>query len=173
ADGGAAAAANPNPTPPSLALQEQERRAQYQQMADRLGETLAQRLVSQVERGQWKMQMRMQPSGLGRIDVELDMRAEGLHAMFTADNSVTRDLINQGANRLRDNLAQAGMAVANFWVGGDASSKSGGNPTHGQAFQEAIVAQDRSVAAVKPAATALPTEPFANRSDATGLDVLA
>jgi flagellar hook-length control protein FliK len=101
----------------------------YEQLAQRLGEALGQRLQSQLERGQWKMQMRLDPASLGRIDLELDMSAGGLDAVFRSDNQLTRDLIAQGLPRLRESLNQSGTAVANVWVQGDSSRQSGGNPT--------------------------------------------
>jgi len=163
------AAATPGAT--SLLNQAEQRSVQYQQLADRLGEALSQRLLTQIERGQWKMEMRMQPGGLGRIEVMLDMNPGGLNVMFSADSSVTRELIAQGAGRLKDSLAEAGMTVANLWVNGDARRQSGGNPTPGQAFKETPRTQDKvtdvsglSAAQVRPAA---------GPSDAAGLDVLA
>ena len=106
-----------------------QRLEHYQQLADRLGQALAQRLQSQIERGEWKVQMRMDPVSLGRIDMELDMRAGGLDAVFRTDNPLTRELIAQGLPKLRESLTQSGTAVANVWVNGDSARQSGGNPT--------------------------------------------
>ncbi len=106
-----------------------QRAEQYEQLAQRLGEALGQRLQSQLERGQWKMQMRLDPAQLGRIDLELDMSAGGLDAVFRSDNQLTRELIAQSLPRLRESLNQSGTAVANVWVQGDSSRQSGGNPT--------------------------------------------
>lgn len=116
-------------TPQALA---EQRAAQYQQVADQLGEAMARRLMAQIERGQWKMQMRMQPASLGRIDVQLDMHAKGLDATFSSDNAVTRELMAQGSARLRDTLAQTGTTVASVVVNGDSGRQSGGNSTPGQ-----------------------------------------
>ena len=151
--------------------QAEQRRIQYQQLANRLGETLSQRLLTQIEHGQWKMQMRMQPSGLGRIDVALEMTAGGLSAIFSTDNSVTRELIAQGAGRLKDSLAESGMTVANLWINGDASRQSGGNPTPGQAFQETPRTRGEVADVAVPRAAQLPLA--TGSSDATGLDVFA
>ena len=112
-----------------LASQAGQRVEHYQQLADRLGQALAQRLQSQIERGEWKVQMRMDPVSLGRIDMELDMRAGGLDAVFRTDNPLTRELIAQGLPKLRESLTQSGTAVANVWVNGDSARQSGGNPT--------------------------------------------
>ena len=116
-------------TPQALA---EQRAAQYQEVADQLGEAMAKRLMAQIERGQWKMQLRMQPAALGRIDVELDMHARGLDATFTSDNAVTRELMAQGSARLRDTLTQAGTTVASVVVNGDSGRQSGGNSTPGR-----------------------------------------
>ena len=112
-----------------VASQAGQRLEHYQQLADRLGQALAQRLQSQIERGEWKVQMRMDPVSLGRIDMELDMRAGGLDAVFRSDNPLTRELIAQGLPKLRESLSQSGTAVANVWVNGDSARQSGGNPT--------------------------------------------
>lgn len=105
------------------------RNEHYQQLADRLGQAMAERLQSQIARGEWKLQMRLNPANLGRIDVELDMHAGGLDAMFRSDNAVTRELMAQGMPKLKDTLTQSGMAVASVWVNSDAGRQSDGNPT--------------------------------------------
>ena len=112
-----------------VASQAGQRLEHYQQLADRLGQALAQRLQAQIERGEWKVQMRMDPASLGRIDMELDMRAGGLDAVFRSDNPLTRELIAQGLPKLKESLSQSGTAVANVWVNGDSARQSGGNPT--------------------------------------------
>jgi hypothetical protein len=112
-----------------VASQAAQRIEHYQQLADRLGQALAQRLQAQIERGEWKVQMRMDPASLGRIDMELDMRAGGLDAVFRSDNPLTRELIAQGLPKLKESLSQSGTAVANVWVNGDSARQSGGNPT--------------------------------------------
>ena len=129
-----AAAVHPLRGEPSTSATQTELRAvQQQQLADRLGEAAAHRLIAQIERGEWKMQMRLQPGKLGKIDVELTMHARGLEAMFSADSALTRELIAQGSARLKDTLTQAGMTVASVTVNGDQASQSGGNstPRHG------------------------------------------
>jgi flagellar hook-length control protein FliK len=123
----------------TIAAQTELRAVQQQQLADRLGEAAAHRLIAQIERGEWKMQMRLQPGKLGKIDVELTMHARGLEALFSADSALTRELIAQGSARLKDTLTQAGMTVASVTVNGDQARQSGGNPTpqHGnQAYAD-------------------------------------
>jgi hypothetical protein len=146
-----------------------QRMEQYEELAQRLGEALGQRLQSQLERGQWKVQMRLDPAQLGRIDLDLDMNAGSLEAVFRSDNQVTRDLIAQSLPKLRDSLAQAGTAVANVWVQGDSSRQSGGNPTPERAPE---MHQDRSrdTDSEEPVAAAASPRP---RRGTSAWDVLA
>ena len=147
----------------------EQRGEQYQQLADRLGQAVAQRLLAQIERGEWKLQLRLQPESLGRVDVSLEMHSGGLDALFNAENGVTRDLIAQGAAKLRDALTQSGMAVASVFVNSDQGRKSDGNPTSGRSFKGGSGGgrekDDESIVAVSDAKRV--------SSSASGLDVLA
>jgi flagellar hook-length control protein FliK len=154
------------PNPQALA---EQRAAQYQQLADKLGQAVAQRLMGQIERGQWKMEMRMQPASLGHIHIELDMRAGGLDALFSTDNNLTRELLTQGSAKLKDTLSQSGMEVASVWVNGDGSRKSGGNPTPGRNPKDAPGDVVREIEAEKTVAAPARAESTAT----TGLNVLA
>ncbi len=154
------------PNPQALA---EQRAAQYQQLADKLGQAVAQRLMGQIERGQWKMEMRMQPESLGHIHIELDMHAGGLNALFSADNSVTRELLAQGSAKLKDTLFQSGMEVASVWVNGDGSRKSGGNSTPGRNPKDAQGEVIRKIEAEKTVAAPARAESTAT----TRLNVLA
>ena len=106
-----------------------DRAAQIQDLADKLGKAMGERLQEQLERGEWKLQLKLNPAHLGKIDVELDMSASGLDAIFKTDNQLTRELIAQGMNKLKDSLAQSGMTVANVWVNSENQRGSGGNST--------------------------------------------
>ena len=154
------------PNPQALA---EQRAAQYQQLADKLGQAVAQRLMGQIERGQWKMEMRMQPESLGHIHIELDMHAGGLNALFSADNNVTRELLAQGSAKLKDTLSQSGMEVASVWVNGDGSRESGGNSTPGRNPKDAQGEVIREIEAEKTVAAPARAESTAT----TGLNVLA
>ena len=140
-----------------LAAQAELRTVQQQQLADRLGEAAANRLIAQIERGEWKMQMRLQPGKLGRIDVELSMHARGLEAMFSADSALTRELIVQGTARLKETLAQAGMTVASMTVNGDQTRQSGGNSTPQQGYRAASDALPTKARVEEPRAVAQTT----------------
>jgi flagellar hook-length control protein FliK len=115
-----AALANPEMT---------DRAAQIQDLADKLGKAMGERLQEQLEKGEWKLQLKLNPGHLGKIDVELDMNKSGLDAVFKSDNLLTRELISQGMPKLKDSLSQSGMTVANVWVNSENQRQSGGNST--------------------------------------------
>ena len=106
-----------------------DRTGQIQELANKLGEALGQRLQEQMERGQWRLHLKLNPGHLGQIDVELDMHAGGLDAVFRTENMLTKELITQGMSKLKDSLAQSGTAVADVWVNSESKRESGGNPT--------------------------------------------
>ena len=106
-----------------------DRAAQIQDMADKLGKAMAERLQDQMEKGEWKLQLKLNPAHLGKIDIELDMRSGGLDAVFKTDNLITRELISQGMPKLKDSLSESGMTVANVWVNSENQKGSGGNST--------------------------------------------
>ena len=106
-----------------------DRTGQIQELANKLGEALGERLQEQMERGQWRLHLKLNPGHLGQIDVELDMHAGGLDAIFRTENMLTKELITQGMSRLKDSLTQSGTAVADVWVNSESKRESGGNPT--------------------------------------------
>jgi len=144
-----------------------QRQEYYQLLADRLGQAMAERLQSQIARGEWKLQMRLNPANLGRIDVELDMHAKGLDAMFRSDNPLTRELMAQSMAKLRDTLTQSGMAVASVWVNSDSGRQSGGNPTP---QRESAPHSEKEVAAQADTVTKAVTK---EKRTPDGFDVLA
>jgi hypothetical protein len=152
----------------SAHAQADQRAQQFQQLADKMGQAAAQRLIAQIERGQWRMQMRMQPAALGSIHVELDMHAGGLDALFSTDNAVTRELMAQGSNKLRDTLTQAGMTVASLTVNGEQSRQSGGNSTPSKG--RSLPPGTRPVNGLESAAAEVPQSSPSKATD--GLDVL-
>lgn len=173
-DGSRKASGSLTLTPEIAPSQAGQRAEHYQQLADRLGQALAQRLQAQIERGEWKMQMRMDPGSLGRIDLELEMRAGGLDAIFRSDNPLTRELIAQGLPKLRDNLAQSGTAVANVWVNGDSARQSGGNPTPSQTPRSSSQKQsDADGGSGQPLMGSVPAGGVRQGGSSGTLDVLA
>jgi flagellar hook-length control protein FliK len=106
-----------------------DRAGQIQELANKLGQALGERLQNQMESGQWRLHLKLNPGHLGQIDVKLDMHAGGLDAVFRTENMLTKELITQGISKLKDSLAQSGTAVADVWVNSESKRESGGNPT--------------------------------------------
>jgi hypothetical protein len=154
-------AASPTPTGP--------RTAGYQELSQRLGEALAQRVIAQIERGNWEVRLLLKPAKLGEVEVDLALRSGALDASFRTTNPVTRDLLNDGLPRLREVLANAGMDIAGLNVGSGRSQQTGGNPTprHAREPQGPENADRGVVAASAPA-----TQPRLRGPGGSGWDVL-
>ncbi len=106
-----------------------QRSALYESISQRLVDALGARIQGQIAKGQWTMQLTLKPASLGRIDVDLRMHNGELEARFVSANPVTRDLLQDGAQRLRDNLAQAGTDIARVSVDAGASQSGHGKST--------------------------------------------
>jgi hypothetical protein len=153
-------AASPTPTGP--------RTAGYQELSQRLGEALAQRVIAQIERGNWEVRLLLKPAKLGEVEIDLALRSGALDASFRTTNPITRDLLNDGLPRLREVLANAGMDIAGLNVGSGRSQQTGGNPTprHAPAPQGTESA-DPSVVAAAPV-----SQPRLRGTGESGWDVL-
>jgi flagellar hook-length control protein FliK len=102
-----------------------------QNLADKMGQAVGQRILSEMEKGQWHLKLQLRPATLGHIEVEMRMRSGEFDAIFTAPNGTTRDLLQDGMSKLRETLSQMGMDVANIHVGGGQTGQSGGDSTPG------------------------------------------
>ena len=102
-----------------------------QKLAEKMGQAVGQRILSEMERGQWHLKLQLRPATLGHIEVEMRMRSGEFDAVFIAPNATTRDLLQEGMTKLRETLSQMGMDVAYIHVGGGQTGQSGGEPTPG------------------------------------------
>jgi flagellar hook-length control protein FliK len=108
-----------------------ERSESIQKLAEKMGQAVGQRILSEMERGQWHLKLQLRPATLGHIEVEMRMRSGEFDAVFIAPNTTTRDLLQEGMTKLRETLSQMGMDVASIHVGGGQTGQSGGEPTPG------------------------------------------
>ena len=106
-----------------------QRSALYESISQRLVDALGARIQGQIAKGQWTMQLTLKPASLGRIDVDLRMHNGELEARFVSANPITRDLLQDGAQRLRDNLAQTGTDIARVSVDAGAGQSGHGKST--------------------------------------------
>lgn len=105
-------------------------RSELQQVqAEKMGQAIGQRMLSEMEKGHWHLKMVLKPANLGNIEVEMRLRNGELDANFTASQATTRDLLQDGLPRLKDTLTQMGMDVASMNIGGGSSQKNGGDST--------------------------------------------
>ena len=102
-----------------------------QNLAEKMGQAVGQRILSEMERGQWHLKLSLRPATLGHIEVEMKMRSGEFDAVFTAPNAVTRELLQEGLGKLKETLNQMGMNFASINVGDGKSGQSGENPTPG------------------------------------------
>lgn len=115
-----AARAPTEATPPTVYSQERA-----DQLAQKMGEAIAQRLMSKLEQGNWQFRFVLNPKNMGEVQVTLHMQGGGLDGNLVASQTATRDLLNDGLQRLRDTLNAAGMNVASLDVGAGNSSRQG------------------------------------------------
>ena len=119
-------ASSGGPTDPSSAAARSEN---IQNLADKMGQAVGQRILSEMEKGQWHLKLQLRPATLGHIEVEMRMRSGEFDAIFIAPNATTRDLLQDGMAKLKETLAQMGMDVANIHVGNGQTGQNGGDST--------------------------------------------
>lgn len=138
-----------------------------QNLAEKMGQAVGQRILSEMEKGQWHLKLQLRPATLGHIEVEMRMRSGEFDAVFTAPNGTTRELLQEGMSKLRETLSQMGMDVANIHVGGGQTGQSGGESTPGFTRGKPAQAQTSALAS-----TAEITRAPRVKDPNDGLDVL-
>lgn len=140
---------------------------QLQQLSEKMADAIGERMLRELERGQWNMRLMLKPAHLGHIEVEMRLRGGELDATFAAPLAGTRDLLQDGLSRLRDSLAQAGMDVASLHVKTGQNRQNGGDSTHGQ---RKFASNTNNVNA--PETTVAPVESTPRPSRTDGWDVM-
>lgn len=100
-------------------------RAFSTQLSQRFGEILGQRLLQQINQGNWKVELNLEPGDLGSIKVEMEFKKGELEASFKAGQAVTKDLLQDTLPKLREALERSGITIASMNVGGDRQERSG------------------------------------------------
>ena len=112
--------------PEALSMTKQE---QHSYMSRRLAEALGQRLATQVSKGVWQVELDIHPKALGRIEIHLEMRGGELEAQFNASKALTRELLQEGLPRLKEELREHGIKTAYLGLGSGKQQENGGNST--------------------------------------------
>lgn len=130
-----------------------------QQLAQRFGELMNQRLVQQIAQGNWKVNMDVHPRALGEIQIELQWKGGELEASFRASQLATRDLLQEALPRLRETLERAGTDVASLTVGDSSRQKNGDQTGHNRNrnAQSAVQSGDAQPVAVVEGLISRPT----------------
>ncbi|MEY4727185.1 MAG: hypothetical protein RLZ36_1812 [Pseudomonadota bacterium] len=154
-----------NPTTPSAAATSAANMGEvYDQLSDKMATELAARMHKQLSDGEWKMKFALRPSNLGGVEIQLEMKDGKLDAVFRADNPLTRDLLQNSSQRLREALGNFGIHAGQVNVG-----QGGGNtPQHnsGNSNRNTQVRDNSSsqVNGTGSASSATSTRPKANAS---------
>ncbi len=102
---------------------------QHADMSKKLAEALGQRLTAQIAKGVWQVELDIHPKSLGRIEIHLEMRGGELEAHFNASKALTRELLQDGMPRLKEELREHGIETAYLGLGSGKQGKNGGNST--------------------------------------------
>jgi flagellar hook-length control protein FliK len=102
----------------------------YDQLSDKMATELATRMHKQLSDGEWKMKFGLRPSNLGGVEIQLEMKDGKLDAVFRADNPLTRDLLQNSSQRLRDALGNLGINAGQVQIGQGGGNASQNNSGH-------------------------------------------
>jgi len=117
---------------PNAAGQAGQPRSLPQQILQRFGELLSQRLLQQVSQGNWRVELDLEPGDLGSIRIELELRKGEIEASIKATQASTRDLLQESLPRLKEALERNGMDVASLSVSQQDRRQSGGQSPSGR-----------------------------------------
>ena len=133
-----------------------QRSENVQNLAEKMGQAVGQRILSEIEKGQWHLKLSLRPATLGHIEVEMRMRSGELDAVFTAPQALTRELLQDGMAKLKDTLNQMGMDVASMLVGDGQTRQRGGESTPGQMSKSTNTGENASESAPESTLAARP-----------------
>jgi flagellar hook-length control protein FliK len=141
----------------------------YDQLSDKLATEMAARMHKQLSDGEWKMKFGLRPANLGGVEIQLEMKDGKLDAVFRADNPLTRDLLQNSSQRLRDALENFGIQAGQVQIGNQAHSQQQ-NPSNGSAKQPQV--RDNSPLQVNASNDTTPVA-ARNKANASLLDLYA
>ncbi|BDU52194.1 flagellar hook-length control protein FliK [Limnohabitans sp. INBF002] len=142
----------------------------YDQLSDKMATEMAARMHKQLSDGEWKMKFGLRPSNLGGVEIQLEMKDGKLDAVFRADNPLTRDLLQNSSQRLREALGNFGINAGQVQVG-----QGGGNAQHNNSGNAAKHSQvrDNSSSQVKGSGDASSATSARSKANASLLDLYA
>jgi flagellar hook-length control protein FliK len=142
----------------------------YDQLSDKMATEMAARMHKQLSDGEWKMKFGLRPAHLGGVEIQLEMKDGKLNAMFQAENPLTRDLLQNSSQRLRDALENFGIQAGQMHIGQD-SGHAQQNPSRGSAKPSQV--GDNSSMQVKDSDKVASATESRNKANASLLDLYA
>ncbi len=142
----------------------------YDQLSDKMATEMAARMHKQLSDGEWKMKFGLRPANLGGVEIQLEMKDGKLNAMIQADNPLTRDLLQNSTQRLREALENFGIHTGQFNIGQD-SRGTQQNPSGGSSKQPQV--GENSTSQVKSSASAPNADAVSTKANASLLDLYA
>jgi len=142
----------------------------YDQLSDKMATEMAARMHKQLSDGEWKMKFGLRPANLGGVEIQLEMKDGKLDAVIHADNPLTRDLLQNSSQRLRDALENFGIHAGQFHIGQD-SRGTQQNPSRGSAKQSQV--GENSPSQVKSSSSVTSAEAVSTKANASLLDLYA
>ena len=139
------------------------RQEQYMEVSRRLTEALGERLTAQITKGAWRVEMDLHPKSLGRIEINLEMKNGSLEAYFNPSQNITRELLQESFDKLKDVFAEHGIDSAYVGLGDGKNKDSDGNPTD----EEFLAKTDKEA----EEGSSLERVDLSNRLSLDGLDV--
>ncbi len=130
-----------------------ERSENIQNLAEKMGQAVGRRMLTEIEKGQWHLKLQLRPATLGHIEVEMRMLSGELDAVFNAPQALTRELLQEGMSRLKDTLNQMGMDVASMQVKDGQTRQNGGKSTPNQASKSTDLVNNDSKSTNSPIIT--------------------
>ena len=112
-----------------------KRYEQYLKLSEKLAENVAKRIIQQIKRGEWKINLSLKPKTLGSIEIELTLKGKQLEASFNVNQLLTRELLQDGLPRLRDSLEKSGIDVANLDINHKKQNGNDEKPTNRKNYE--------------------------------------
>lgn len=85
-------------------------------LSESVARQVADKMIYQSRNNQHRLNLQLEPRDLGKINIRLVMKNQGLHAHITAENSQVKGALEEQAAQLRETLAQHGLELESFDV---------------------------------------------------------
>lgn len=113
--------ASPDPSPAGVTVAASVSEGLSPSQPAGFGEGVAHQILSMIGTGRQEATLQLHPPELGAITVRLAVAGHDVSAWFGSAQPQVQEALSQGMTQLRGELANAGLNLANAWVGSDAA----------------------------------------------------